>query len=234
MHDLFRFENHQLRIQLGENNEPWFNANDVCEVLGYANSRDALSNHVDNDDVARGDTIDSLGRTQQANFINESGLYALIFGSTKESAKQFKKWVTKEVLPSIRKTGAYSAEDKLKTLSTENQILVNTLLENAALKLRQDEQAKQIADNTQSIREIQAEQSAYKDGVKYFTVVGYCNLNDIRVTEPEAQLIGKRASKLSRQNNITIDYTSHSMYGKVNKYHESMLDIAVEDFFKNK
>ncbi|MGK9450233.1 BRO-N domain-containing protein [Acidithiobacillus caldus] len=104
----FDFQGNAVRIVCGEDRNPWFNANDVCQALGYANARDALSNHVDEDDVAKRDTIDALGRTQQVNYINESGLYALIFGSTKPEAKVFKRWVTHEVLPAIRKTGRYS------------------------------------------------------------------------------------------------------------------------------
>lgn len=105
----FSFEGQPVRIVDCDNGEPLFNANDVCSALELANPRDAIAKHVDSDDVAKRDIIDSMGRTQQASFINESGLYALIFGSTKESAKRFKRWVTSEVLPSIRKTGSYTA-----------------------------------------------------------------------------------------------------------------------------
>lgn len=103
----FSFGAFQVRVVIDETSQSWFNAADVCAALGLANSRDALSKHVDFDDVAKRDAIDNLGRTQPMNYVNESGLYALIFGSSKESAKQFKKWVTSEVLPSIRKTGSY-------------------------------------------------------------------------------------------------------------------------------
>jgi toxin-antitoxin system, toxin component, bro family (fragment) len=88
----------------------WLEANQVCRALEYGNPRQALSSHVEEDDVQKLDTIDALGRTQQSNFINESGLYALIFGSKKESAKTFKRWVTSEVLPTIRKTGSYESK----------------------------------------------------------------------------------------------------------------------------
>lgn len=104
----FQFETHALRVQVDDASQPWFNANDVCEALQLGNARQALESHVDADDVQKLDTIDSLGRTQRANHVNESGLYALILGSTKDAAKRFKRWVTSEVLPSIRKTGAYA------------------------------------------------------------------------------------------------------------------------------
>ena len=88
------------------NDEPWFVGKDVATALGYSNSRDVISKHVFDDDkgVAKCDT--PSGR-QEMSVINESGLYALIFGSKLDSAQRFKRWVTAEVLPSIRKTGTY-------------------------------------------------------------------------------------------------------------------------------
>ena len=105
---VFNFQNHNLRIQQGETGEPWFHAADVCEALELGNPRQALDSHVEKDDVQKMDTIDSMGRTQRVSYVNESGLYALIFGCKKEAAKKFKHWVTSEVLPSIRKTGSYT------------------------------------------------------------------------------------------------------------------------------
>ncbi len=104
----FDFQGNAVRIVRGENGEPWFHAGDVCTVLGFGNPRQALDSHVDEDDVQKLDTIDALGRTQQVNYVSEPGLYALIFGSTKPEAKEFKRWVTHEVLPAIRKTGRYA------------------------------------------------------------------------------------------------------------------------------
>lgn len=87
--------------------EPWFVGIDVAKALGYRKPTDAVNTNVEEDDSARKGVTDKLGRAQTTIVINESGLYSLIFGSKLESAKKFKKWVTSEVLPSIRKTGAY-------------------------------------------------------------------------------------------------------------------------------
>jgi len=106
----FNFENTELRVVTDDRGIAWFNANDVCAALELANPRAAIAKHADPDDVAKRDIIDSLGRSQLASFVNESGLYALIMGSTKDAAKRFKRWVTDEVLPSIRKTGSYTAQ----------------------------------------------------------------------------------------------------------------------------
>ena len=90
------------------NNEPWFVGKDVAEALGYSNTNKALLDHVDDEDKTDEVTIrDSIGRNQNPICINESGIYALIFGSKLPNAKKFKRWVTSEVLPTIRKTGSY-------------------------------------------------------------------------------------------------------------------------------
>lgn len=87
--------------------EPWFVGKDVAAALGYTKERNALDKHVDKDDALKWGVTDSMGRTQQMTIINESGLYSLILSSKLPSAKEFKHWVTAEVLPSIRKNGAY-------------------------------------------------------------------------------------------------------------------------------
>jgi hypothetical protein len=104
----FEFESAAVRVVTGADGDPWFNANDVCSALELGNPRQALDSHVDFEDVQKLDTP-TPGGNQLASFVNESGMYALILGSTKDSAKRFKRWVTSEVLPSIRKTGAYAA-----------------------------------------------------------------------------------------------------------------------------
>ena len=99
----FQFEAHAVRVQVDELGLPWFNATDVCDALEMGNPSQAIKSHVDADDLQKLEVIDNLGRTQRANHINESGLYALILGSTKDAAKRFKRWVTSEVLPAIRR-----------------------------------------------------------------------------------------------------------------------------------
>lgn len=94
------------------NGEPWLVGKDVATALGYINPRDAMNKHVDDEDkgVAKCDT---LGGTQEMTVINESGLFSLVLGSKLPHAKNFKRWVTKEVLPSIRKHGMYATNELL-------------------------------------------------------------------------------------------------------------------------
>lgn len=91
------------------NGEPWFVGKDVAAALGYVKTRNALTVHVSEEDKKDAPFQGPLGGTQTMIIINESGLYALIFGSKLESAQRFKHWVTSEVLPTIRKTGSYQA-----------------------------------------------------------------------------------------------------------------------------
>lgn len=91
--------------------KPWFVGKDVTDILGYADSNKAIAMHIDEDDKLNDKTASSLGQ-RGGWLINESGLYSLIFGSKLESAKKFKRWVTSDVLPSIRKTGTYAIEQK--------------------------------------------------------------------------------------------------------------------------
>ena len=88
--------------------EPWFAGKDVAEALGYSNTKDALSRHVDEEDK-RGSRFPTPSGEQTMTFINESGLYSLVLCSKLPSAKKFKRWITSEVLPALRKTGSYQA-----------------------------------------------------------------------------------------------------------------------------
>lgn len=106
----FSFENSSLTI-LGDVLNPLFIAKQICSILGFGNFRQALSTHCDPEDVCKVE-VQTNGGKQLVNCVNESGLYALIFGSKLPKAKQFKRWVTNEVLPAIRKQGAYIS-DKL-------------------------------------------------------------------------------------------------------------------------
>lgn len=150
------------------NNNPWFVGKDVAECLGYTNSKKAIRDHVDDEDKIMGERnvtpsiTDKLGRVQYPVFINESGLYALIFGSKLDSAKEFKHWVTSEVLPQIRKTGGYipidKEDDDLTIMAKALNIMQNTLVQKDELLAQKEEvinQQKPLVDfaNTVSATE---------------------------------------------------------------------------------
>lgn len=116
----FDFENTSLTV-LGDILNPLFIAQQVCKILGYAKPQNAVAQHCDPEDVCKVEITDRLNRKQLVNCVNESGLYALIFGSKLPKAKQFKRWVTNEVLPAIRKQGCYSAQEQDNALISNEQ-----------------------------------------------------------------------------------------------------------------
>ena len=101
------------------NGEPYFVGKDVAEILGYANTSKALIDHVDDEDKLNNETLSSLGQ-RGGWLINESGLYSLILSSKLPTAKKFKRWVTSEILPAIRKTGSYSIQSKPDSYTIED------------------------------------------------------------------------------------------------------------------
>lgn len=127
------------------NSEPWFVGKDVTKALGYDNPSKAIRDHVEEEDKRVGVQnvtpyiIDSLGRKQHPTFINESGLYALVFGSKLPSAKKFKRWVTSEVLPALRKTGQY----QVKELSG-SELMAKALIEAQNVLAAKDKQIEEM------------------------------------------------------------------------------------------
>lgn len=109
--------------------EPYFVGKDIATALGYLKPQNAISKHVDEDDSLKWGIIDSMGRSQETTVINESGLYSLIFGSKLDSAKDFKRWVTSEVLPSIRKHGIYATGNAIDEILNNPDAMIKVLTE---------------------------------------------------------------------------------------------------------
>ncbi|MEH8079451.1 BRO family protein, partial [Gallibacterium anatis] len=108
---IFNFEHSQIQTII-ENNEIFFRATQLAELLEYSNPHKAIKDHVDPDDLTKREVIDTIRRKQRVLFVNESGMYSLVLGSKLPSAKKVKRWVTSEVLPQIRKTGKYSLQNQ--------------------------------------------------------------------------------------------------------------------------
>lgn len=136
---LFNFENHEVRSLL-INSEPWFVGRDVAEVLGYKKPENAIANHVDDDDKTT-TLIQGIGSNYKSKtmIINESGLYCLVLSSKLPSAKKFKRWVTSEVLPALRKTGQY----QVKELSGQ-ELMAKALIEAQSVLAAKDKQIEQM------------------------------------------------------------------------------------------
>lgn len=159
--------------------EPWFVGKDVATALGYNNPRDAFKKHIDEEDkgVAKCDT---LGGTQETTIINESGLYSLVLSSKLPTAKKFKRWVTNEVIPSIRKHGAYM------TLETLEKVLLSP---DTLMQLAQN-----LKDEQEKRKALEAQIESQKPAVLFTGAVE---------TSKTSILIGELA-KMLKQNGVNI------------------------------
>ena len=132
----------QIRTML-ISNEPYFVGKDVAEILGYANPQKAIRTHVDNEDKGVNE-MDTPGGKQEIIVINESGLYSLMLSSKLPNAKKFKRWVTSEVLPSIRKHGAYMTNETLEEALTSPDFLIKL-----ATELKKEKEQRQALEKEQ-------------------------------------------------------------------------------------
>ena len=147
---VWNYESSEVRtVQV--NGEPWFVGKDVATVLGYSNTRDAIARHVDEEDKA-GVGIHDGSQMREVVVVNESGLYSLVLSSKLPNAKKFKRWVTSEVLPSIRKHGSYSVQSQFADLSPQLQVLIQMETRQKQIEARQAEQATALAGLEQKLQ----------------------------------------------------------------------------------
>lgn len=218
---VFNFEQRNIRAIVGDDGEPWFVAADVCDALSI---NTAQIRRLDEDEKGLR-TIQTPGGAQQMAIINESGLYSLILTSRKPEAKRFKKWVTSEVLPAIRRTGAYVMPQRdLSPLEILKQQVA--LMEAQQAKLAEVQAAQQA--QAEAIKRIEARQTTIENGAEYYTVLAYCKLSGMKIDNSEAQKIGIRATKLSRARGIKVGKSPDTRFGTVNSYHESILAEIVQ------
>lgn len=146
---IFNFDQHEVRTVV-INDEPYFVGKDVATVLGYSNTPKAIRDHVDEEDKRAERIVHPLGGLQESILINESGLYSLILKSKLPSSKKFKRWVTSEVLPQIRKHGMYATDELLDNPD---------LLIEVATKLKEERTLRLIAE--QRVNELQPKADYY-------------------------------------------------------------------------
>lgn len=162
MNELQIFSNEQfgsVRV-IEQNGEPWFVGKDVADILGYTNQNEAIQDHVDEEDKLNSKTLSSfeLNLGQRGGWlINESGLYSLIMSSKMPKAKQFKRWVTSEVLPSIRKHGLYAVDEVL----ADPDILISALMELKEERRKAKALEDTVAVQNQQIAEMRPKASYY-------------------------------------------------------------------------
>lgn len=147
---VWNYESSEVRtVQV--NGEPWFVLSDVCKVLELSTPA-RVAERLEKDEVSQTHTIDRMGREQKTTIINESGLYTVILRSDKPQAKPFRKWVTSEVLPSIRKHGSYSVQSQFADLSPQLQVLIQMETRQKQIEACQAEQATALAGLEQKLQ----------------------------------------------------------------------------------
>lgn len=205
---LFNYNQKEIRVITDESGEPRFIAKDVCEQLELSNTSQALSK-LDRDDIISNDAVDSLGRKNTFSCVNEAGLYQLVFQSRKKEAQDFKRWIAKEVIPQIRKTGTYSMQQltPAQLLLSQAQILV--------------EQEKRMDHIEQKVQHLEAKVATSE--TDYYTISWYCQLTQKKVPMSEANLLGRKCSKLSKELDYKIGKVRDQKYWTINSYHIDIL-----------
>ncbi|MCE5604777.1 phage antirepressor [Staphylococcus pseudintermedius] len=149
----YNFEELPVRT-LRVDDEPYFVGKDVAEILGYSKARNAIAKHVDFEDKKDAPIQGPLGGTQKMTIINESGLYSLIFSSKLDSAKRFKRWVTSEVLPAIRKHGLYATDNVIEQTIQNPDYIIHVLTE-----FKKEREGRLVAE--QQVKELKPKATYY-------------------------------------------------------------------------
>ena len=221
MHEIKIFENEefgQVRTLLIEG-EPWFVGRDIAEILKYSNTRKAIADHVDDDDKIDAVTIrDSIGRSQKPIIINESGLYSLILSSKLPTAKKFKRWVTSEVLPSIRKHGAYITMPKLEEIMANPESLELLL--------------KQLLAETQKNKKLEQQLTVFAPKGEYYDrLIETEMLTNLRITAHELGIKPMAFTQFLLDNKYVYRDTQQKVLPYQPYIHEGV--FVIKDFRKN-
>lgn len=179
----FTFEESSFTI-LGDVLNPLFIAQQVCKILGYAKPQNAVAQHCDPEDVTKVEMLDRLNRKQLVNCVNESGLYALIFGSKLPKAKKFKRWVTNEVLPAIRRAGRYEVPTG-DTITNAQQVAIQQAVARRAKKTAVYYQTiyRAIKARYQIPRYTELKQSQFEDCLRFIETVDL-SVPEVPASEP--------------------------------------------------
>ena len=198
MNNLQIFNNQQFgQIRVVDvNTIPYFVGYDVALTLGYAKPRNAIMQHVDSEDALKQGVSDNQGIVHEMTLINESGVYSLVFGSKLPSAKQFKRWVTSEVLPSVRKYGAYLTDQKVEEVLTDPDTLIKL-----ATQLKAERAEKERLKEQHRLAEEQIKLSQPK--VEYYnTVLQSDSLIATNVIADQLGLSAKRLNEILQQRQV--------------------------------
>lgn len=231
---LFNYENQNVRM-VEKDGEPWFVASDICKILGI---KTAAYQRLD-DDEKGWVSIPTPGGSQKMRAVNEFGLNDLILRSRKPEAKPLIRWVTHEVLPSIRKTGSYSVQpvqDEKSPLRLQAEMLLNMIDSQERIEREQAAQRSELAE----VRKISLETKEKLEKpetieVTHYTVVGWAKrLNLIIPDDPFGGLIGRKLSSICRLKGIDPEEKKldHGKHGYVNRYPKEILETHFIPYYE--
>jgi prophage antirepressor-like protein len=204
----FEYESHNVRVVTDNDGEPWWIASDVCGVLSLSNPSEAIRG-LDDDEKS---TLRISEGGPERNIISEPGLYSLIIRSNKPEAKKFKRWITHEVLPSIRKTGQYDVGN-----ASELDLIIKSAQAMKKIETRQIE-------HDQRLQTLEAKTHQNSGETGYWTISAWCRLNNLTLSLEEAKRKGRQASRLSKNWNVSVSHVPDERFGTVNSYREDVLE----------
>jgi len=203
------------------NNEPWFCIKDICDILGLTNPT-VVTQRLDEDEVTKFNLGSKVGIT---NFTNESGLYTLILRSDKPEAKPFRKWITLEVIPAIRKTGKYEEKPMTSAQYLLQQAQWMVEAENRMNNIEND-----VAQTNQSIGNMKKDITRIEHNERrtvtsnHLTVIAYANMKGIKPNTYNSSVMGRKATKVCRTRGLLTGTVVDSKYGLINTYPLEVLD----------
>ena len=213
----------QVRVLL-EDGEPLFCLADICNILELRVTD--VKNRLE-EEVVSTYPLPTNGGIQQLTFVNEEGFYSVVLGSRKESVKPFKKWVTSEVLPSIRKTGSYS----IKPLTHAELMLqqAQVIVELEKRQIVQEGKIQQLTEENEEIRkDFDYLKSKTNNTPDFYSVVGYCSLKGISINLEDAKQLGKEASKICKVNGIKTGSLPDPRFDRIKTYPYRVLESVIE------
>ena len=204
------------------NNEVWFCIKDVCDILGLTNPT-VVAKRLDEDEKAKFDL--GLKNGELTNFTNESGLYTLILRSDKPEAKPFRKWITSEVIPAIRKTGKYEEKPMTSAQYLLQQAQWMVEAENRMNNIEND-----VAQNNQILGNMKKDITRIEHNERrtvtsnHLTVIAYANMKGIKPNTYNSSVMGRKATKVCRTRGLLTGTVVDSKYGLINTYPLEVLD----------
>ena len=199
----------------GTSEEPLFCLADICRVLDLQVT--PTKNRLKQDGVTLIKVIDSLGREQETTFVSEQNLYKVIMRSDKPQAEPFQDWVCGEVLPSIRKTGGYTAQQPL----SPSELILRL----AQMNVENERKMKELSDNQQRLEsEIEEIRQRTITGLHKSTIVAYVSRNNIKLDVKRYGAMGRKASSICKKRNIPVTKINDIRWGNVNVFPDQVLD----------